>query len=114
MDKLAAIADNRRFLSVPTRELPALAASFLEGAAESGTVLIEEGRPNDVLYLLVEGMVQISCGGRHLAFVHAGDYFGEDSEREAGPARARATALTPIRFLCAVTASAKNSNRVEA
>lgn len=51
MDKLAAIADNRRFLSVPTRELPALAASFLEGAAESGTVLIEEGRPNDVLYL---------------------------------------------------------------
>lgn len=95
MDKLAAIADNRRFLSVPTRELPAVAREFREGSAQAGTVLVREGRPNPVLYLVVEGLVQLTRGGKHLRFVHAGDYFGE----EGGPVTA--TALTGVGFLWA-------------
>ena len=98
--KLAALARNRLLLAVPRHRLASVGEAFVEGVAEPGTALITEGDQNAVLYLLVEGIVELRRGGRHHGFVHADDYFGEEGERER-PAAVSAIALTRVRFLCA-------------
>lgn len=43
----------------------------------AGEVLVREGQRGNELFVLVEGEAEVTRGGRHLARLGPGDYFGE-------------------------------------
>jgi bacteriocin-type transport-associated protein len=61
-----------------------------------GTVLIEEGRPIEVLYVLLDGRLSVSlaaAGGRQIALLQSGEVLGELSFLDSRPPSATVTAL---------------------
>ena len=81
--KLRALAANRACLGLRAGQLHALADVLDLGGVPAGTVLVMEGRPDDSLYLVVRGVVEVSEAGRLVTFVRDGGFFSA-----AGPARA--------------------------
>jgi CRP/FNR family cyclic AMP-dependent transcriptional regulator len=67
-------------------------ATLLEAArlhqADAGEALVAEGTPSDEVFLVLDGTLDITTGGRHMASVGAGAYFGEVSLLDPGPAGA--------------------------
>ena len=97
-------------------------ASLARLEVPSGHVLIREGDEGDRFYVIVEGTVAVSQGGRHLADRFAGDHVGEIALLRNVPRTATVTAITPLRllaldrgpFLEAVTGHPQSRERAEA
>ncbi len=71
---------------------------------ESGEVLFKEGEPGDVMFIIIQGEVEIrkrtsAKTARTLITFQEGDIFGEMSLIEKKPRSATAIALTPCRTL---------------
>lgn len=64
-------------------------------ALAPGTTLIREGSPISALYIVVDGALAISAGGREVARLGAGEIVGEMSFVENRPPSATVTALVP-------------------
>jgi len=56
---------------------------------------------NDTFWILLEGQVQLTVGGRPRKLLGPGDYFGTISMLDGRPAPGAAVTLTPIRALVA-------------
>jgi CRP/FNR family cyclic AMP-dependent transcriptional regulator len=78
------------------REL-ALVADELD--LREGRILVREGRPGREFFILVEGDVRVTKGGRKLAELGPGDWFGEIALLTNTPRTATVTATSPIRVL---------------
>jgi bacteriocin-type transport-associated protein len=68
-----------------------------------GDVLIREGRPIEVLYVLLDGQLAVSLaalGGREIARLHSGEILGELSFLDSRPPAATVTATEPSAALC--------------
>ncbi|HEX9712250.1 MAG TPA: cyclic nucleotide-binding domain-containing protein [Actinomycetota bacterium] len=78
------------------KELVKIARLMTEQRADAGEVLVREGRPGREFFLIAEGSVKVSSGGRRRATLGAGEFFGEMSLIDAGPRTATVTAETPM------------------
>lgn len=95
----------------PLPQDPKLCRSFFESAGESETyavgktVFVEQEKPGGLfsrgakIYLLIEGQVALTRGGKPLHLVLPGEIFGELALISAMPRSATATALKPVRLL---------------
>ena len=87
------------FSGLAQAELQFLADQMDEVSIPAGTVLITEGRGNHVLFVILDGVVDVSVGGRHRRTLAPHDFFGEISMMELDPATATVTSRTPVRAL---------------
>lgn len=62
----------------------------------AGTMIMREGEPNDRIYFILEGEVEVVKGGLSLALLAEGDTFGEMEFLDIMPAVASIRALSPV------------------
>jgi len=67
-------------------------------AVPAGQTIFAEGQPGDQMYAVIEGEVEITRQGRHLAIIPAGGVFGEMALIDHLPRSASAAAKTDCRI----------------
>lgn len=83
-------------------ELRRLAGIADELDVRQGTVLTREGTVGHEFFVLIDGEVRVSKGGRKLSDLSAGDWLGEIALLKTGPRTATATAMSPVHTLVMV------------
>ena len=94
VDQLKAIP---LFSGLALADLQFLASQIDEVSIPAGTVLITEGAGNDGFFVILEGVVDVSVGGKHRRTLGLHDFFGEISMMELDPATATVASRTPVR-----------------
>ena len=87
------------FSACTEKELAQIARACDELAVEAGAVLVEEGAAGEDFYLIGTGEAVVSRGGREVAVVGPGQYFGELSLLDEAPRNATVTARTPMTLI---------------
>jgi CRP-like cAMP-binding protein len=87
------------FADCTKAELIEIALNADDREAAEGDRLTEEGRRGREFYVLVEGAVVVRRGGRKLADLGPGDWFGEIAILTYKPRTATVTATSPVRLL---------------
>jgi cAMP-dependent protein kinase regulator len=65
------------FSSCTEKELSSVLVTAKERTFDAGEVIIREGDPGLGFYLLLEGSAEVRKGGKVVAELNQGDYFGE-------------------------------------
>jgi CRP/FNR family cyclic AMP-dependent transcriptional regulator len=94
VDQLRAIP---LFTGLADADLHFLAGEMDEVEIPAGTVLITERAWNSGFFVILEGVVDVSVGGRHRRTLGPHDFFGEISMMELDPATATVVTRTPVR-----------------
>jgi len=84
------------FADLPAAAIEALAAALDPVSFDAGAVLLREGERGDDAYLLRDGEVEVTRGGRLLATVGAGGFVGEVSALTGAPRTATVRARTGV------------------
>ena len=87
------------FSACSKRELRAIAGVVKEVDHPKGTVIAREGNPGVGLFVIVDGEAVVTIGGRRMAVLRRGDYFGEIALLDGGPRSATVTARSDVRLL---------------
>ncbi len=87
------------FSQCTKRDLQFLESRMDQVSAGAGRTLIAEGKPSDAFYLLLEGEVDVSIKARPRRRLGPGDFFGEISMLDRGPATATVVTRTPVELL---------------
>jgi CRP-like cAMP-binding protein len=87
------------FSGLSNRELDAIVRAGKEVEHREGHVIAREGDRGIGFFLVLEGEARVSRGGKGLAKLKPGDFFGEISLLDRGPRTATVTASTRIRLL---------------
>jgi len=87
------------FAPLPAPAIERVMADLIARDAAAGDVLIREGDPGDLFYVIVEGTVEITRGGEHVSEQGPGAYVGEIALLRDVPRTASVTAKTPLRLL---------------
>jgi CRP/FNR family cyclic AMP-dependent transcriptional regulator len=66
---------------------------------EPGHVLFREGELGDAMFVVLDGAVDVSCGGQVIETIGAGGIVGEMALIDTGPRSASATSATPSRLV---------------
>ena len=98
-EKVALVKRIPLFSECTKAELIEVAISADEREAPEGDRLTEEGRRGREFFILVEGAVAVRRGGRKLAELGPGDWFGEIAILTYKPRTATVTATSPVRLL---------------
>jgi voltage-gated potassium channel len=98
-EKVALIKRVPLFAECTRAELIEVAISADERNAPAGDRLTEEGRRGREFFVLVDGAVTVRRGGRKLAELGPGDWFGEIAILTYKPRTATVTATSPVRLL---------------
>ena len=85
------------FSGLAHADLQFLASQMDEVSIPAGTVLITQGTGNNVFFVILEGVVDVSVGGKHRRTLGPHDFFGEISMMELDPATATVVSRTPVR-----------------
>lgn len=109
------------FNPLPGASLEHLAGRLVPLRLDPGTVIVREGDAGDRFYIVVEGEVEISEGGKTLSTLGEGGYFGEIALLRDLPRTATVVAKTPVvlygldreDFLAAVTSHATSAQAAE-
>ena len=101
---MSALADDLAriplFGDLNKRQLRKLAGGFKEVNAGPGTTLVREGQNSGVgFFVVAEGTATVSVGGKTVASIGPGDYFGELAMITKQARTATVTAETPLRCL---------------
>jgi CRP/FNR family transcriptional regulator, cyclic AMP receptor protein len=94
LDQLKAIP---LFSGLARADLQFLARQINEVSIPAGVVLITERLGNDAFFVILEGLVDVSVGGKHRRTLGPHDFFGEISMMELDPATATVVSRTPVR-----------------
>lgn len=86
------------FENLSKDELEHLAKVTEDLEVEEGKVLCREGEPATEFFVIIDGEVEVTRGGRHLATLKDDDFFGEIGLFEDVPRTATVTATKPLRF----------------
>ena len=95
--KVEALKRAPLFAGLSKKELNALARVTDDLAVEPGTVLCREGGLGQEFFVLVDGEVEVTRGGRRLASRGSGEFFGEVALLATVKRTATVTAVTPVR-----------------
>jgi CRP/FNR family transcriptional regulator, cyclic AMP receptor protein len=87
------------FSACTDKELAQIARACDELAVEADAVLVEEGAAGEDFFLVGTGEAEVSRGGRHVATLGPGQYFGELSLLDDAPRNASVTARTPMTLI---------------
>jgi CRP/FNR family transcriptional regulator, cyclic AMP receptor protein len=98
-EKVELLKRTALFAECTKAELIEVALSADERLALAGDSLTEEGRGGREFFVLVEGAVVVKRGGRKLADLGPGDWFGEIAILTYKPRTATVTAISPVRLL---------------
>jgi CRP/FNR family transcriptional regulator, cyclic AMP receptor protein len=98
-EKVELLKRTALFAECTKAELIEVALSADEREAPEGDRLTEEGRRGREFFVLVEGAVAVRRGGRKLADLGPGDWFGEIAILTYKPRTATVTAISPVRLL---------------
>jgi CRP-like cAMP-binding protein len=77
-------------------ELQFLASEMDQVSLPAGHTLISEGRPGHTFYIILSGEVDVYVEGRARRRMGAGDFFGEISMLDRGPATATVVTTTAV------------------
>jgi CRP-like cAMP-binding protein len=97
--RLAALAEIPLFSRVPKRHLKTILERMGEYDYEEGATILKDARQGEVLYLLLEGSARVVRGGRTVAKLGPGDFFGEIAVLDRRPRTATVTATSPVKCL---------------
>lgn len=95
--KLDALQRVPLFAHCGRKELEFLASRTDEVSIKAGETLIKQGEPADSFFVLLEGEAGVSIDGNARPTLGPGDFFGEISMLDRGPATATVVARTPLR-----------------
>ena len=70
-----------------------------EVEVEAGRKLITQGDTSDSFFVILDGEADVSIDGKYRRTLGAGDFFGEISMLDRGPATATVTTATPARMM---------------
>ena len=87
------------FAQCTKRELNALARKADLIQVPSGMPLVTEGAHDRELMVIVDGNVEVRRGGRRIATLTSGDFFGEIAMISGGPRTATVTTTSPSSLL---------------
>jgi CRP-like cAMP-binding protein len=96
--KLATLKRSPLFEGLSQKQLAHIARLSDDLDVAAGTVLCKEGSRGREFFVVVNGEAEVTKGGRHVATVGAGDFFGEIALLERVNRTATVTAVTPLRF----------------
>ena len=94
-----ALADVPLFSGLSKRHLKHVASLAEEESHPQGATLAQEGKPGDTFYVLLEGEAKVVRGGRKVARLLPGDFFGEIALIDGGPRTASVVGETPMQTL---------------
>ena len=97
--KLADLGRLWLFSSLSKKELGTIARRADEVRVPAGKVLTAEGKPGHEFFLIIEGQANVERGGRVIATLTPGQYFGELSLLDRGPRSATVVAATEMNLL---------------
>ncbi len=87
------------FSKLSKTELEHVAGNADEVDVPAGKKLTTQGRPGDSFYVLLDGEAVVEIGGEKRRTLKPGDFFGEISMLDRGPATATVKTKTPARLL---------------
>jgi CRP-like cAMP-binding protein len=97
--KLDHLAQVRLFSALNKKELALIGRASDELRVSSGKVLVEEGTPGREFFLILEGQASVLRGGRRVALLGPGQYFGELALLDRSPRNATVMADTEMLVL---------------
>jgi CRP-like cAMP-binding protein len=98
-DYLAHLQSVPLFSQCHKAELKSLARRTADIAAEAGQVLIKEGQGAYDFFVIISGEAEVTRGGRVVAQLRQGDYFGELGLLDPALRDATVTAQTPMELI---------------
>lgn len=87
------------FSTCSPRELGVIDSLVYDVEVEAGEVLTREGRRELWSFVIVDGQAEVTRGGRRLATLQSGDFFGEMAVLDGQARTATVTAATPMHLL---------------
>jgi CRP-like cAMP-binding protein len=97
--KVKALKEVPLFAHASQKELEFLASRMDETPAPAGTELTRQGSSGNTFYVLLDGEADVTIDGKHRRTLKPGDFFGEISMLDRGPATATVVAKTPVRLM---------------
>jgi CRP/FNR family transcriptional regulator, cyclic AMP receptor protein len=97
--KLEHLAQVRLFSTLNKKELTFVGRASDEVRVPAGKVVVSEGATGREFYLILEGQAIVRRGGRRVAMLGPGQYFGELSLLDRGPRTATVVADTDMNLL---------------
>jgi CRP/FNR family cyclic AMP-dependent transcriptional regulator len=93
------LAEVSLFSACTRKDLEKIARASDEVEVKAGRKLVEEGHLGHEFFLVLEGKAIVSRGGKELAEVGPGEYFGELAILDKGPRTATVVAKTDMKLL---------------
>ena len=87
------------FSSASKQELAEIASIADEIDLPEGKTLIKEGDTGREFFVLIDGSAEVARGGKKVASISAGDFFGEIALIAKTPRNATITTTSPVRAL---------------
>ena len=97
--KTQALAGVALFAHCGPRDLEFVASRTDEVDLAAGHRLLRQGQLGDTFYVLLEGEASVEVDGQPRRTLGPGDFFGEISMLDRGPATATVTTVTPVRLM---------------
>lgn len=95
---MVALKRSPLFEGLARKQLVQLARLTDDLEVPAGTVLCTEGKRGREFFVIIEGEAEVTRGGKPLATIGRGDFFGEIALLEHVVRTATVTAKTPLRF----------------
>jgi CRP/FNR family transcriptional regulator, cyclic AMP receptor protein len=96
--KVALLKQAALFEGLSRKQLTQIARLSDDLDMPAGSVLCREGTRGQEFFVIIDGEAEVTRGGRHIATVRSGDFFGEIALLERVERTATVTAATPLRF----------------
>jgi CRP/FNR family cyclic AMP-dependent transcriptional regulator len=87
------------FARCASKDLEFVATRTDEVEVPAGRVLVRQGIPADTFFVLLEGEADLEVDGKARPILKPGDFFGEISMLDRGPATATVVTRTPARLM---------------
>ena len=97
--KIKALKEVPLFAHCSQKELEFVASRTDETQAPAGTELTHQGSLGSTFYVLLDGEADVTIDGKHRRTLKQGDFFGEISMLDRGPATATVTTTSPVRLM---------------